>query len=71
MRTQTRLQANFPKHERAEFIQVSLNFSETQISAEKVPYTCHFVATVFMLVQFNVFNTGKLTMISSRSPAPG
>lgn len=29
MPTQTRLQANFTSHERAEFIEVSLNFSET------------------------------------------
>ena len=33
---------------RAEFIEVSLNFSETQISAEKVPYKCFIPETKFV-----------------------
>ena len=67
MRTKTRLQANFTEHKRAEFIEVSVRFLRKKCDSSRdesgpwlsfVLVSGHFVATVCMLAELNVFDTG-------------
>lgn len=78
MPTQTRLQANFTSHERAEFIEVSLNFSETiqmfHSGDESSPWLSfplvlgHFVATACSIECFQHGNQNQDEIRTSHVP---
>ena len=77
MRAQTRLQANY---ERSSYkfprILVKLKFLRMSHPGDKIRPWLSFLlvfgrfVAIFMFAQLNVFNSGKLTMISSRFPEP-